>query len=108
MPGRYPQASDFTFPGGKRILKGAVGLWEESGGEAHSVLMGSWRARPAVDLWNWPGPEHRTAHLQVCHNLLHLGPADIQETLNQVSVDEAGGRFCLSLSMKGSPGGQAS
>lgn len=63
---------------------------------------------PTVDSGHRPRAKHCTAHLQVCHNLLHLGPADVQETLNQVSIDEARGWFCLSFSMKRSPGGQVS
>lgn len=44
------------------------------------------------------------AHLQVCHHFLHLGPADIQETLNQVSIYESRGRFRFPFGVERSPG----
>lgn len=83
-------------------IQGATGLWEVRR-EAPEF---SGPSVPCSGLCDGrPRAGHRAAHLKVCHHLLHLGPADVQETLNQVPVDEAGGRFCLPLRVKGPPGG---
>lgn len=43
---------------------------------------------------------YHPSHLQVCHHLLHLGPADVQEAFNQVAINEARSWFCLALRVK--------
>lgn len=43
---------------------------------------------------------YHPSHLQVCHHLLHLGPADVQEAFNQVTINEARSWFCLALCVK--------
>jgi len=47
---------------------------------------------------------HHPSHLQVCHHLLHLGPADVQEAFDQVPVNEPRSRLRLALGVKRSPG----
>lgn len=95
-------SSDSTPRAAAEHRQGATGLWEvrrkapEFSGPSVPGLQRTCVAAQAG---------HRTAHLKVCHDLLHLGPADVQETLDQVPVDEAGGRFCLPLRVKGPPGG---
>lgn len=45
-----------------------------------------------------------SSYLQGADDLLHLGSTEIQEALDQISVDESRGLLCLALCVEGPPG----
>lgn len=53
------------------------------------------------------GP-HGSRYLQSADDLLHLGPAQVQEALDQVPVDEARGLLRLTLRVERPPGAEES
>lgn len=67
----------------------------------HSSLEMS-RSAPVVQTAHHNSTVHHQ-YLQAVHHLLHLVPAQVKKTLDQVSVNEASRRVRLAVSVKRSP-----